>query len=207
MLNLQIAMRKVILLVLCLLALSTLSASAPVLVITSPQAGQVLQGNVSIMGTVPADGFVSGEVSYAYAQAGIETWFLVASLTQPVTEDVLAKWDTSTISDGDYQIKLSVKYQNGETRETIIKPVLVRNYTAVVLPPTATVAVTLVQSSIQTSTPTATPEIVATPFLANPASLSLVQVQTSMRVGIGVGVLVLLALAIYAFLRYLRFHR
>jgi len=61
-----------------------LAAPAPAMEIVSPQEGQVLQGSVEIIGTIPPDGFISGEVSYAYRQSDAETWFSIGSISQPV---------------------------------------------------------------------------------------------------------------------------
>lgn len=219
MLNLPVAMLKNVLLVfMSLFWLSPIAAQAPAAQITSPQAGQVLRGSVSISGSLPADQFASAELSYAYSQQATATWFLIAAISQLPADGVLAVWDTSTISDGDYKLKLTVKYTDGSSQETVIDPVLVRNYTAVQNTPTpqptetpaatATEAAQLVLPSDAPTVPPA-PTLIAsvTPFPANSAALSQEQLTGSLKDGLMLGGLILAVIAIYAYFRYLRFHR
>jgi hypothetical protein len=44
-------------------------------------------------------------------------------------DNILANWDTSTIADGTYQIKVLAIYENDRQQETIIENLNVRNYT------------------------------------------------------------------------------
>jgi hypothetical protein len=207
MLNLPVAMMKeFVLFFVSLFWLSPLAAPAPAVEIVSPQKGQVLQGSVEIIGTIPPDGFVSGEVSYAYSQSDTETWFSIGSISQPVTNGILAVWDTSTISDGDYKIKVTVNDAGSEPQEVVVNQVLVRNYT-----PVQSTATPVPQATVnsETVTPTflATQLAVATPYPPNPGALTALQVRSGMRFGIILGVLAMAALGIYALLHYLRFHR
>jgi len=210
MLNLLVAMIKAFLsFFVPLFMLSPVTAAIPAVEITSPQTGQVLQGNISIKGTTSADGFVSGEISYAYDQTNNETWFLIGALTQPVTNDVLAVWDTSTISDGDYKIRLSVKYSDGDVKESVLDHVLVRNYTAVESTSTPTQVIVEALPSTPTLTPTITlsPEVIVTPYPANPGALTDSQFQKELKSGVIIGSLAAACLGIYALFRYLKFHR
>lgn len=181
------------------------AAVAPAVEISSPQAGQVLQGNVKITGTVLGQGFVSGEVFYAYAQSENATWFLIGSFTQPVANETMAVWDTSTISDGDYQIKVMVKYQNGGTKETILNPVLVRNYTVAENTATPEETALVIESATLTQVPT--PVAAATPFPTNPGASTIPEVDSSLKMGVSLGVLGILIIGIYSFFRYLKFRR
>jgi hypothetical protein len=123
----------------------------------------------------------------------------------------LAVWDTSTISDGDYKIKLTVKMSDGTTQETVVDPVLVRNYTAV--QSTATSMPTSVQTevvSVATAispTETLAPVASVTPFPANQASLTTGALDDSLRTGLILGLLIVVVISIYSYIRYLHFHR
>ena len=206
MLNLQVAMFKGILLFFVpFFLLSPAAAAIPTVEITSPQAGQVLQGNVNIQGTTSSDGFVSGEVEYAYDQDSNETWFLIGALTQPVTNGALAIWDTSSISDGNYQVRLSAKYSSGEVKVVILKPVLVRNYTPIESTSTPTQMSVVLDTAIPT--PLINSETFATPYPANPGTLNDLQLQRSLQIGVILGFLAVAGIGIYALLRYLKYHR
>lgn len=206
MLNLQVAMIKEILsLVLPIILLSPISGLVPTVEITTPQQGQAVKGIVSITGTISADGFSSGEVSYAYDGDESNSWFLIATLTKPVANDVIASWDTTTISDGDYQIKVTAKYSTGDTKAVVIHQILVRNYTSVQATPLSTQ--TIVQNIVDTPAQTLVAQPQVTPFPTNAASLEVTEVKFSIQQGAIIGVIVLGVLGIYVLIRWLKYYR
>ena len=76
--------------------------------ITSPRPGEALQGVIAVQGSTDVLDFESAELSFAYQDGGEETWFLIANLKNPVEDQRLAEWDTTTIADGTYQLRLRV---------------------------------------------------------------------------------------------------
>jgi len=109
--------------------------------ITAPASGDVLQGLVNITGTSAVDGFFASELSFAYASDSTSTWFLIYSTDQPVTEGLLAAWDTNLVTDGDYNLRLRVALQDGSLLETLVTGLRVRNQTPTETPtlaPTST---------------------------------------------------------------------
>jgi hypothetical protein len=97
--------------------------------VTNIQAGEALQGIVQIQGTVQAEGFSGYEVSFSYASDTTGTWFLIEQGSEQVQEGLLASWDTSRITDGDYRLRILVTMNDGSVRELVIPDLLVRNYT------------------------------------------------------------------------------
>jgi hypothetical protein len=97
--------------------------------IQSPVDGDTLQGNVSIIGTVTGNGFQSVEIGFRYQDTQSQSWFVIAQSTAPVVDDVIATWDTSTIADGVYQIRVLAIFDDGRKQEEIIANLNVRNYT------------------------------------------------------------------------------
>lgn len=97
--------------------------------IQSPVDGDTLQGNVSIIGTVTGNGFQSVEIGFRYQDTQSQSWFVIAQSTSPVVDDVIATWDTSTIADGVYQIRVLAIFDDGRKQEEIIANLNVRNYT------------------------------------------------------------------------------
>ena len=79
-------------------------------------------------------------------------WFLIQYSYEPVENGTLAVWDTSTIADGNYHLRIKVLLTDGRTRETIVSQLRVRNYTAV---ETSTPQVDLSIEEQATVTPTA----------------------------------------------------
>ena len=56
---------------------------------------------------------------------------MITNLNKPVENKRLADWDTTAIADGTYQLRLRVMLNDGNTLETIVPDLRVRNYTAV----------------------------------------------------------------------------
>ncbi|MCL4528774.1 MAG: hypothetical protein M1282_05120 [Chloroflexi bacterium] len=149
-------------------------------VITSPAAGQVVQGQVAVTGTTDIPNFSSSEVDFAYASDSTNTWFPIHSSTNPVDNAVLGTWDTTSITDGDYILRLRVTLMDGTLQDATVT-VKVRNYTAL---PTSTATVTPTQPALQiptaivlvptsTSTPTPRPTPPTPTVLPlNPASVT-----------------------------------
>lgn len=99
--------------------------------IIAPVAGQAVQGIVAITGTSQVQDFQSAEVAFAYQGDPAETWFLIAQSDVPVLADTLAIWDTTTITDAVYNLRLRIFLTDGSMIDTIVTDVRVRNYTPV----------------------------------------------------------------------------
>jgi len=162
--------------------------------ILSPAGGSALQGVVAITGTTDLDGFRAAEIAFAYQSDPTETWFLIQQMTQPVKEGSLASWDTTTITDGNYRLRLQVFLQGGEVLVMVVNGLRVRNYTLI---ETSTPEV---GARLETPTSTASPlpdfQVTPrspTPAPTNPAELSPGDLRRSVLGG-SLGVLAALAL-------------
>jgi len=192
-------------LVLLLLA----AQDSPAVAITSPAAGDVLRGEVSITGAMDAPGFVSAQLDFAYASDSAGTWFVIQTFSQPATDSVLAVWDTISITDGDYVLRLHVNLDDGTIQEATV-PVKLQND---VLIPTATPAPTVTPNTAEVQiptpfllaaapTPTIPPRPTPTALATNPAVLG----QDEIYASLGRGALVIAGLFILAGL-IIRFRR
>jgi hypothetical protein len=170
--------------------------------ITSPIPGQPLQGTVSVNGSTQVDGFQSAELSFGYSNDPTHTWFLISQRTDPVTDGLLAEWDTTTLTDGNYGLRLVVYRVDGSQLEVLVQGLRLRNYSPI---ETGTPVVTPTPAKFTSSspgesppraiksTPTLTPiRPTTTPLPANPAQLSLQDVTS----GLGKGVIGVLAIFI-----------
>jgi hypothetical protein len=152
--------------------------------VDSPKAGQALQGVVSITGSTNINNFQSAEVSFRYDRQDNSSWFLLQQSNKPVDNGSLASWDTTTIADDVYRLRVVVTLQDGSTLETEVPGLRVRNYTAVETgTPSPTRSVTqagpvLAGNSTQTSLPTPT-DLPANPAQVSPANLTASAVQGS----------------------------
>jgi hypothetical protein len=173
MLNFYVAMNQITLLisvVVSFLLVGPFQQTAQQVVVDSPRPGEALQGNITISGTVPAEGFESYEVSFSYQHDTTNTWFLIEQGKEAVTAGQLAAWDTTTISDGTYRIRVTTFLKDGKAVQSMVTGLRVRNYTAVETPTPAPVnasgteiAVTPLAADYKPvfNTPTPSPENVA----------------------------------------------
>ncbi len=186
----------------CLAVAWPVSAQAAIPpVITSPTEGQVLQGQVQVNGVTDIPNFASAELDFGYDPDPTGTWFILQSGLQPVAGALLATWDTTTITDGNYVLRLRVVLLDGSAQDASVK-VSVRNYTVVptpspVITPTATALLQIPTPIVivPSSTPTAQPPaLVATPtgLPPNPARVTTAEIFSGFwRGALIVGLLVL----------------
>lgn len=191
---------KLLLLVPFLAAVAVRSVAAQAQpAILSPKQGDVLQGVITIRGSTTETGFLSSELDFTYTGDTTGTWFLIATGNQPVDSNALATWDTATITDGNYDLRLRVYLSDGNHLEMIIPNLRVRNYTPVETPTPAPTAILPTLIPTETLTPTPFPTPTALP--ANPAVLTQGDISTSLAYG-GLGAVILIfILGIYFWLR------
>ena len=171
MLNLPIAMHNFFLILALLFQDSTID-------ITSPASGETLRGQIEIQGRMEAPNFASAELAFTYLTAASDpaaAWFTLQTFSQPTAGPVLTAWDTTTVTDGDYALRLRVNFQDGTFQDILITDLKIRN--DVPLPtdtPTATPTVTPTLPSFSlfnaTQPPASQQERTPTPAAANPAS-------------------------------------
>ncbi len=165
--------------------------------ILSPKPGQALQGSVPVVVDTMTLNFKSVELDFGFMDDPTATWFLIFQGIQPVTGTMLVLWDTSTITDGDYNLRMLVTFSDDSQKSVEVDGIRVRNYTPVetstptLQPPTATKA----PASTATATllPSKTPpqaSATPTPMGANPVVIS----RQDILVSAGKGALAILGL-------------
>jgi hypothetical protein len=163
---------------------------APGVRLQSPQGGQALQGSVPILGNSDITGFQSASLYFGYQGDRTQTWFLIAQSDQAVKDGTLAQWDTTTISDGNYNLRLIVTLSDSSQQVASVEGLRVRNYSAVEtntptpVTPTATAVPGDTAVPTHTTTPNPTPvPPTGTPFPPNPAQINGVDIASSMGKG------------------------
>ena len=122
MLNLPIAMFNHLLFSLVFFLAQTADIS-----ITSPKPGDILRGQVDIVGNMNVPNFASAELAFSYASNPADSWFTIQTFPQSVTDPTLAVWDTTTVTDGDYVLHLRVLLQDGSTQDVAVSDLKIRN--------------------------------------------------------------------------------
>ena len=191
------------------LSLARPARAASAVAISAPAGGSAVQGQVSIQGTSAEAGFVSAEVAFAYSQLAAQTWFPIANSATPVTAGLLATWDTTTLTDGTYDLRLAVTLADGSQAVAVVKGIRVRNYTPVETPTPTLTPTKAPLVTTPTPTPTLAPTVPLpepTPLPANPAAVSRAEVNDSLLRGVGAALALFATGGLYLYLRS-RFNR
>lgn len=106
-------------------------AIVPRIEISQPRPGQALQGSVHILGSTNIRNFGNGKLEFAYQNNPTDTWFRLAESDQGIVNEVLAVWDTTTISDNNYQLRLTVTTRDNQKHIYQVEGLRVRNYTPI----------------------------------------------------------------------------
>jgi hypothetical protein len=177
MLNLPIAMFNHLLISLALLLAQTANIS-----ITSPISGDVLRGQVDIVGNMDVPNFASAELAFSYASNPADSWFTIQTFPQPVKNPTLAIWDTTTLTDGDYILHLRVFLQDGSSEDVVVSDLKIRNDAPANTPTPTELSESITINPYPISSPvgTATIQLATalptfpspTPLPANPASVT-----------------------------------
>jgi len=185
-------LRLISLLVLILVA----AQASPPVAITSPAPDEVVRGSVTIAGKVDVPSFVSAQLDFAYASDPTNTWFTIQTFSQPPVDSTLATWDTTSITDGDYVLRLRVNLGDGTAQEVTV-PIKIGNdaLPTPTVQPTATPQpdVVLIPTPFllaASPTPTEVPRPTPTALPTNPVALGQNQIYASL----GRGALVILGL-------------
>jgi hypothetical protein len=132
--------------------------------IISPRPGQALQGSIPVVVDTTVQKFQSVELTFAYANNPTKTWFLIYQGIQPVSNGPLVAWDTSLITDGDYDLRMVVTFLDGSQQTVDVIGVRVRNYSPVETDTPTPVTPTLPPAPADTPIPTITPTHMPTPL-------------------------------------------
>ena len=181
---------------LLLILFSMAAQDTPPVAITSPAPDALLRGQVTITGNVQFTSFLSAQLDFAYASDPTNTWFNIQSFSQPLTDSTLAVWDTTSITDGDYVLRLRVNFEDG-TFQDVTVPIQIGNDVQptptpepTVTPEPESVLIPTPFLLVASPTPTEPPRPTPTALPPNPVSLG----QTQIYASLGRGALVILGL-------------
>lgn len=99
--------------------------------LTSPEAGSAVMGKVEVTGYIKATNFAGYDLEFTHSSSAESGWFTIQTGAENPTDGVFGVWDTSSISDGDYSLRLTVHYKDGTKTEILIENIRVRNYSPI----------------------------------------------------------------------------
>lgn len=131
--------------------------------ITSPQDNATVRGLVAITGSATGTDFQFYKVEWGRG-AGADDWHLIGTTYPvPVMDGVLVQWDTTSVPDGVYSLRLRVVKQDGNYADYFAQQIVVANKRATETPtPPATTE--------PTPGPTATPGPTTTLAILQPTA-------------------------------------
>jgi len=91
------------------------------IMITTPKPGDVIQGKVTLVGTANIPNF--GFYKYEFSPLGSDVWSTIQANREVKQDAKLGSWDTSEILPGDYNLRLVVIDNQGNTLPACIVPV------------------------------------------------------------------------------------
>ncbi len=98
------------------------------IVILSPVSGNVVAGNVQILGSAIHPQFLQYQVEFGPDPNPGNLWFPATSaVTSPVLNGLLGIWNTTTVQDSRYQLRLRVYLRDGTLLTTVIGNIAVQN--------------------------------------------------------------------------------
>ncbi len=134
-------------------------------VITSPEAFANVRGSVSIFGTATHPQFQRYELYYTI-EPGDNWVFIGEAHFEQVANGLLGTWDTTSVPDGTYSLRLRVVRQDGNYDEAYQRSIVVANAAPAPTPtPTETVAPEELPTLPPAVEATAPPEATPTPIL------------------------------------------
>ena len=96
--------------------------------ITSPVPGSIVSGMVSVIGSALHPQFLQYQVEFGPDPNANNLWYPVTSMIfTPVNNGVLGSWNTTSVQDGAYLLRLRVYLRDGTTLSTVSNFIQVRN--------------------------------------------------------------------------------
>ena len=163
--------------------------------IIEPGPGQAIVGIFPVFGTATHPAFERYELAFGFDPDPTDTWFPIGEpLDTRVVDGRLAIWDTTTIADGEYRLRLRVSLNGAAPLEAVIGGIRVRNYTPTETPEAAATAV--VPTAESTPEPIASGEDIE---IEQPPE-TLGAFDAALRIGMFLGIFVMFSLAAYVWL-------
>ena len=95
------------------------------IMITSPKPGDSINGIVEIKGTANVPNF--GFYKYEITPVGTQNWATVSAAREPVVNETLGSWSTTSLTNGDYFLRLVITDNIGTELEPCVLAVRVLN--------------------------------------------------------------------------------
>ncbi len=109
--------------------------SAATVYIGFPQAGSVVNGTVAVSGAASLGGADFQRYALEFSTAGLDSWVIIAVGRQPVNGGVLGVWNTNSLPDGNYSLRVRAIDRAAQYCEGFVSPIQVQKNSAPPPPP------------------------------------------------------------------------
>lgn len=99
--------------------------------ITTPASGSAIQGMVDVSGYIKSTNFARYDLDFSHSPGLEDGWFNIKTSDKNPPDGFLGVWDTSSISDGNYRLRLTVYYKDSTKAEYFADEIRVRNYSPI----------------------------------------------------------------------------
>jgi len=173
---------------------------SPEVVISKPRAGEALQGVMIVEGRIRGDSLSSARLMFRYASETSSTWFYILEVDfedeGSSQQEFRLEWDTTTVSDGNYDLRVIAVYRGGQEVGATVSNLRIRNYSPIETTtprPLGTTSPT--QATLET--PERTPVPTPTPFPPNAVTLQRGEIINALEKGLAAAGGLFLALGVY----------
>lgn len=168
--------------------------------ITTPEEGSAVLGKVEIRGYIKATNFTGYDLDFSHNTTADAGWFNIQTSNQNPADGLLGFWDTSSISDGNYRLRLTVHYKDASKAEVFVENIRVRNY-SMIETDTPAPGNTPVPTQDTSLRPTfQVPELIGGTPGKNDIEIGQADLQMTVAISLGAG-LVLVVLIAYIFIK------
>ena len=125
-------------------------------------------------------------LAFSFSEENGPDWFTISDADSLDEDGILGEWDTSTLPDDTYDLRLTVLLSDETSIETTVSGVRVRNYSVIETDtPTPTPEVSPTATPVPEITSTPTPGITPspTPLAPNPAEVTVPDLQSTLVTG------------------------
>jgi hypothetical protein len=173
----------------------------PIVDIAQPLPGEAAQGLIQVTGTIMVEDLVSYRLEFAYQEENNQSWFGISNGNTPISEGILGEWDTSSIPDSNYDLRLTVNRETAEPIVLIVEGIRVRNYSAIETntPAPTNILPSQTPTVVESVTVTPTVEVLPSPtaLAPNPAAITGEDIQINLIKGALGGVAIFILFLIY----------
>ena len=144
--------------------------------ITSPVDGQEIAGTITVSGSASHPQFTRYELAFGPDPNPKDAWQVFSENSQPVANNILGSWNTTSVADGTYMLRLRGVRKDSNYSEAFVRGLAVRNQQPTKTPTPSSATPTIEPNATQApatevAAPVGTPILVEQPPTSVPVAV------------------------------------